>query len=127
MPPIYIENVDLKPHSQVFSFLTNATTIIISRISGKSKYGRERDISCSLRKLRVLKMKLEHQQQMAHTQKNTFGDFLLCARNCLAMDDNEIFLAIETVKILSLQIFFHFFSLFVKKREKLKMKNHAVT
>lgn len=32
---IYTENVDLKPQSQVFSFLTNAATII-SRISGKS-------------------------------------------------------------------------------------------
>lgn len=49
-------------------------------------------------------MKLEHQQQMAHTKKHyTSGDFLLCARNCLdtfnSMDDNEKFLAFDTVKI----------------------------
>lgn len=39
-----------------------------------------------------------------HTKKHyTSGDFLLCARNCLdtfnSMDDNEKFLAFDTVKI----------------------------
>lgn len=60
--------VDLKPQSQVFSFLTNAITIILK--------AKQIFHFMLLRKLRVLKMKIG----TADGTSIILGDFLLCAR-----------------------------------------------